>query len=129
MISRAYNILFIALVGGFPALCNMGLAPCCTHGTSPVHSSSCCQHLETPGSENSLPLDHQEICMCSLGFFAIQASSVNPDGESAGSFFDLSLWIPMAPGQPHAMGPPASGASGASRTGRALRLQISSLIC
>jgi hypothetical protein len=126
MISRAYNMLFIALVGGFPALWSMGLAPCCMYEASLVHSSSCCQHLETPGSENSLPLDHQEICMCSLGFFAIQASSVSPDEESAGSFFDLSHWIPMAAGQPHAMGPPASGAS---RTGRALRLQISSLIC
>ena len=126
MISRAYNILFIALVGGFPALSNMGLAPCCTYEASPVYSSSCCQHLETPGSENSLPLDHQEICMCSLGFVAIQASSVNPDGESAGSFFDLSLWIPMAPGQPHVRG---LSASDACPSGRALRLQISSLLC
>ncbi len=126
MISRAYNILFIALVGGFPALSSMGLAPCCTFEASPVYSSSCCQHLETPGSENSLPRGHQETCICSLGFFAIQSSSVSPDAESSGSFLDLSVSNPMAPGQLHVRG---LSASDACPSGRALRLQISSLIC
>ena len=94
MISRAGKILIIVLVGGFPLLCSMGMTPCCGHETSAVETSCCCQNqeLETPVGGSSFPLDHQDTCLCSLEFYAIQSSSVSLDTPAVGSSFDLSQW-------------------------------------
>ena len=128
MISRASKILIIVLVGGFPALCSMGLIPCCAYGPSAVESSCCCQNqdLETPLDGSALPGDHQDTCICNLGFFAIQSSSVSLDTPAVGSSFDLSQWDHRDTGQQQVHGPHASGFC---LSGRAMRVQLSSLLC
>ena len=128
MISRAGKILIIVLVGGFPLLCSMGMTPCCGHETSTVKTSCCCQNqeLETPVGGSSFPLDHQDTCLCSLEFYAIQSSSVSLDTPAVGSSFDLSQWDHRDTGQQQVHGPHASGFC---LSGRAMRVQLSSLLC
>ena len=128
MISRASKILIIVLVGGFPALCSMGLIPCCAYGPSAAESSCCCQNqdLETPLDGSALPGDYQYTCICNLGFFAIQSSSVSPGAPAAGSSSDLSRWDLNDSGQQQVHDPRACGFC---LSGRAIRMQLSSLLC
>ena len=130
MISSIHKIMLIVLVGGFPALISMDLTPCCADMTSSVDRSCCChfQDLETLESENSLPSgDHDTCtCICNLGFFAIQGSSVMNAPGVTGFPLDLFKWDKRAPVQVLL---PGEHASGYCCAGRLLRVQLSSLLC
>ena len=126
MIAWTSHILFVLLVGGFPALCSMGLNPCCTIATGDLQPLTCCQHRVAAEEESSLPHEQPETCLCSLGFFAIQSQGVSPDPLSAGPLFDLSRWNAGDRCQASIHAQPASCFSS---SGRLRRLQLSSLLC
>jgi len=128
MISSIHKIMLIVLVGGFPVLISMGMIPCCADMTSSVDRSCCChsQDLETPENENSLPSDDHDTCICNLGFFAIQGSSVMDAPGVTGLSLDLFRWDQRAPVQ---VPLPGEHASGYCCAGRLLRVQLSSLLC
>ena len=128
MISSIHKTVLVVLVGGFPALISMGMIPCCADMISSVDRSCCChsQDLETPESESSLPSGDHDTCICNLGFFAIQGSSVMDAPGVTGSSLDLFRWDKRASVQVLLAGEHASGYCCA---GRLLRVQLSSLLC
>ena len=135
MISRVNKMLLMLLVGAFPALCSpalcsLGLAPCCISVTTVDESSSCCNHhlddddVATPVA--GCPLNHHGCFICSNEFVAIQGSamtSIPPAMVSSSGPFHLYR------GGVDLSGSNLQDASGECLSGRSLRVLLSSLIC